>query len=141
MVEELYKYYHHEEENDVIPGFEGLSESEGPKKVDYIRYDNPYEAYLNAQIQVGDALIPILDRYITFLEDDEDIDLVLESLEHSVYQVKKQAYTNVEDWEQLLDHLPEYRLEEIENNPKGHGDLLIKELIWIRSYEEKWMKK
>jgi bacterioferritin len=117
------------------------SGSEGPKEVDYIRYDNPYEAYLNAQIRVDDALIPLLDEHIAFLEDDEDIDLVLESFEHNVYRVKKQIYTDVEDWEQLIDHLPEDRLEEIKNNPKGQGDLLIKELIWIRNYENKWMKK
>ena len=69
------------------------------------------------------------------------LDLVLESFEHSVYQVKKQTFSDVDDWEQLLDHLSEDRLEEIKNNPRGHGDLLIKELIWIRNYEEKWMKK
>jgi MerR family transcriptional regulator, copper efflux regulator len=109
--------------------------------VDYIRYENPYEAYLNAQIQVSDALIPVLEQHIAFLEDDEDIDLVLESFEHSVYRVKKQTYTNVEEWEKLLDYLSEDRREEIENNPKGHGDLLLKELIWIVNYEKKWMRK
>lgn len=141
LADELYKYYHQEEEKDPILGIEGLPGGEGPKKVDYIRYDNPYEAYLNAQIQLVDALIPTIEQHIAFLEDDEDIDLVLESFEHSIYRIKKQTYTDVEDWEQLLDHLPEERLEEIENNPKGHGDLLIKELIWIRNYEDKWMKK
>jgi bacterioferritin len=140
LLEELQRYYHQDEE-DAIPGIEGFPKGEGPRKVDYIRYENPYEAYLNAQIQVVDALIPILEQHIAFLEDDEDIDLVLESFEHSVYRVKKQTYTDVEDWEQLLEHLPEDRLDEIINNPKGHGDLLIKELIWIRSYEHKWMKK
>lgn len=47
----------------------------------------------------------------------------------------------MDDWEQLLDYLLEDRVEEIENNPKGHGDLLLKELIWIRNYETKWMEK
>jgi len=144
LTEELYNYYHQEKDSadDFIPGINDISTNKGPKKVDYIRYDNPYEAYLTAQIQVSEALLPILEQHIAFLEDDnEDLDLVLESFEHSVYQVKKQAYTDVEDWEQLLNHLSEDRLKEIENNPKGHGDLLIKELIWIRSYEEKWMRK
>ncbi|MDD3753758.1 MAG: hypothetical protein PHQ17_04250 [Methanobacterium sp.] len=140
LLEELHGYYHQDDEN-IIPNIEGFPKGEGPRKVSYIRYDNPYEAYLNAQIQVGDALLPILEQHIAFLEDDEDIDLVLESFEHSVYQVKKQTYADVEDWEQLLDYLPEDRLEKIKNNPKGHGDLLIKELLWIRSYEEKWMEK
>lgn len=141
LLEELHRYYHHDEEEDIIPGIEGIPKGEGPRKVNYIRYENPYEAYLNAQIQVGDALIPILEQHIAFLEDDEDIDLVLESFEHSVYRVKKQTYTDVEEWEKLLDHLPEDILDEIELNPKGHGDLLIKELMWIRDYENKWMEK
>jgi bacterioferritin len=146
LKEELYHYYHSKKDDrkDFIPrinkGSGDVPEGDGPKKVDYIRYDNPYEAYLTAQIQVYEALIPILEQHITFCEDDDDLDLVLESLEHHIYQVKKQAYTDVEDWEQLLDHLPEDRLEEIKINPKGHGDLLLKELIWIRSYEEKWLK-
>ncbi len=127
--------------NDIILVSDDIPEIEGPKKVDYIRYENPYEAYLNAQVQVIDALIPVLEQHISFLEDDEDIDLVLESFEHSVYRVKKQTYTDVEEWEKLLDYLPEDRKEEIENNPKGHGDLLLKELIWIRNYEKKWMMK
>ncbi|MDO5835895.1 MAG: hypothetical protein Q4P17_05240 [Methanobacterium sp.] len=108
--------------------------------MNYIGYHNPYEAYLNAKIQFDEAMIPNLNHHISFLEDGEDVDLVLESLEHTIYQVKKQAYTNVEDWEKLLDHLPEDRIEEIENNPKGYGDLLLKELIWIRNYEMKWVK-
>jgi bacterioferritin len=140
LSEDLQKYYHQDSEKNVS-SIEGFPKGEGPRKVDYICYDNPYEAYLNAQIQVGDALLPILEQHIAFLEDDEDIDLVLESFEHSVYQVKKQTFSDVDDWEQLLDHLSEDRLEEIKNNPRGHGDLLIKELIWIRNYEEKWMKK
>ena len=139
LVDELFEYYNREETDEVIHGTGDFGK--GPKKVNFIRYDNPYEAYLTAQIQLGEALIPILNQHISFLEDGEDVDLVLESLEHSIYRVKKQAYINVEDWEQLLDHLSEDRLEEIENNPKGHGDLLLKELSWIRNYETKWMKK
>lgn len=141
LVDELYNYYGEKEDDDLILGVDGLPGGEDSKKAEYISYEKPYEIYLNAQIKVGDELIPILEKYIAFLEEGEDVDLVLESFVHSVYQVKKQTYTDVEDWEQLLDHLPEDRLEEIENNPKGYGDLLIKELIWIRSYENKWMKK
>lgn len=140
LVEELFQYYNREESDEVIPGLENSGRG-SPKKVDYIRYDNPYEAYVNAQIQLDEALIPILNQHISFLEEGEDVDLVLESLEHSIYRVKKQVYTDVDDWEKLLDYLPEDRVEEIENNPKGHGDLLLKELIWIRNYETKWMEK
>jgi hypothetical protein len=140
LVEELFQYYNREESDEDIPGVEN-SRKGSPKKVDYIRYDNPYEAYVNAQIQLDETLIPILNQHISFLEEGQDVDLVLESLEHSIYRVKKQAYTDVDDWEQLLDYLPEDRVEEIENNPKGHGDLLLKELIWIRNYETKWMEK
>ena len=43
--------------------------------------------------------------------------------------------------EQLLDHLSEDRLEEIKNNPRGHGDLLIKELIWIQELRRKMDEK
>ncbi|PKL71386.1 MAG: hypothetical protein CVV29_10880, partial [Methanobacteriales archaeon HGW-Methanobacteriales-2] len=112
LVEELFQYYHREETDEVVQEV-GDFEKGNPKKVNFIRYDNPYEAYLNAKIQFDEAMIPSLNHHISFLEDGEDVDLVLESLEHTIYQVKKQAYTNVEDWEKLLDHLPEDMIEEI----------------------------
>ncbi|HII84532.1 MAG TPA: hypothetical protein HA271_06785 [Methanobacterium subterraneum] len=139
LVEELFQYYHREKTDEVVQEV-GDFEKGNPKKVNFIRYHNPYEAYLTAQIQLDEALILILNQHISFLEDGDDVDLVLESLEHSIYRVKKQAYTNVEDWEKLLDHLTEDRMEKIKINPKGHGDLLLKELIWIRNYETRWMK-
>jgi bacterioferritin len=55
--------------------------------------------------------------------------------------LKNRSILMLKTGRQLIDHLPEDRLEEIKNNPKGQGDLLIKELIWIRNYENKWMKK
>jgi MerR family transcriptional regulator, copper efflux regulator len=61
----------------------------GMRVVENVRYENPYEAYLTAQIQQGDALIPILDQHITLIKDGTDLDLVLESLEHNIYRVKK----------------------------------------------------
>lgn len=169
LVEELSNYYYNDKDSDKVsqmgkqPSFkEGIvdddeksnfdqfngksttnstNDSNGPKRVDFIGFDNPYEAYLTAQIQECNALLPVLDQHISFLEDGEDIDLVLESLEHSIYRVKKQTYTNVEEWEKLLDFLPEEKIKEIEHNPLGHGDFLLKELIWIRKYEDKWMKR
>lgn len=134
LLEELLEYYQSKENDD------NLLLEDGLREIEPVRYDNPYEAYLTAQIQIIDALIPVLDRHIFFLEEGEDIDLVIASFEHSIYQVKKQAYSNVEDWEALINHLADDRLEEIQKNPKGHGDLLINELMWIRNYEKKWKK-
>ncbi|KUK71911.1 MULTISPECIES: hypothetical protein [Methanobacterium] len=139
LIEQLFKYYHQEEGEGNPREMEDLVD--GPKKVKYINYDNPYEAYISAQIHLDQAMVPILEQHIAFLEEGEDVDLVLESMEHSIYRVKKQTYTDVQEWEQLLHHLPADRLEEIENNPKGPGDLLLKELIWIQNYERKWMQK
>lgn len=139
LIEQIFKYYH-QEEGEGNP-WEMEDSADGPKKVEYINYDNPYEAYISAQIHLDQAMVPILEHHIAFLEEGEDVDLVLESMEHSIYQVKKQTYTDVPEWEQLLHHLPADLLEEIENNPKGPGDLLLKELIWIQNYERKWMQK
>jgi MerR family transcriptional regulator, copper efflux regulator len=135
LMDELSAYYHPDEGGNTIQSQSGLRELES------VRYDNPYEAYLTAQIRLGDALLPILDQHITLIKDGEDLDLVLESLEHSIYRVKKKTYTDVEDWKMLLDHLPKDRLEEIEKNPKGYGDLLLKELNWLRKYEARWKDK
>jgi bacterioferritin len=41
------------------------------------------------------------------------------------------------EWEALLDHITDERITEITCNPKGYGDLILKELIWIRKFEEK----
>jgi MerR family transcriptional regulator, copper efflux regulator len=131
LMDELSGYYYPKKGENTAKSQNGLC------GVNNIRYDNPYEAYLTAQIQVSNALIPILDQHISLLKDDEDLDLVLESLELSIYRVKKQAYADVEDWEMLLYHLPEERLDIIEENPKGYGDLLLKELNWIRKYEDR----
>jgi MerR family transcriptional regulator, copper efflux regulator len=130
LLDELSAYYPKEEEN--------TNHHKGLRVVENVRYENPYEAYLTAQIQLGDALIPILDQHITLIKDGTDLDLVLQSLEHSIYRVKKKTYTDVDDWKLLLDHLPKDRLEKIERNPKGFGDLLLKELNWLRKYEARW---
>jgi MerR family copper efflux transcriptional regulator len=135
LLDELSAYYLQDEGGNTIQSQSGLRELEN------VRYDNPYEAYLTAQIRLGDALLPILDQHITLIKDGEDLDLVLESLENSIYRVKKETYTDVEDWKMLLDHLPKERLEEIEKNPKGYGDLLLKELNWLRNYEARWKDK
>ena len=80
------------------------------------------------------ALLPILEQHIAFLEDDEDIDLVLESFEHSVYQVKNRPFLMLMITEQLLDHLSEDGWKKLKII--RHGDLLIKNSFGIRNYEE-----
>jgi MerR family transcriptional regulator, copper efflux regulator len=132
LLDELSSYY------NPVEGENTNQSQSGLREVENMRYDNPYEAYLTAQIQLGNALLPILDQHITLIKDGEDVDIVLESLEHSIYRVKKLTYTNVADWKMLLDHLTKDRLEEIEKNPKGYGDLLLKELNWLRKYETRW---
>jgi len=135
LLDELSAYYHPKEGENANHSHRGL------RVIESIRYDNPYEAYLTAQIQLGDALIPILDQHIALIKDGTDLDLVLESLEHYIYRVKKQTYTDIDDWKILLEHLPKDRLEKIEKNPKGYGDLLLKELNWLRKYEARWKGK
>jgi MerR family transcriptional regulator, copper efflux regulator len=65
------------------------------------------------------------------------LDRVIESLEYEIYKVKKDVYMDMKEWEALLKYISEDRLFEIKENPKGPGDLLIKELAWIKEYEER----
>ncbi|MDI6644894.1 MAG: hypothetical protein QME14_07525 [Methanobacteriaceae archaeon] len=107
------------------------------KDIKNLNYSNPYEAYLVSQIKIGEKLPNLLEKHITLLEDGDDIDHTLESFEFEVYKVKKAIYRDMEEWEALIDHIPDYRLFEIEVNPKGPGDLLINELLWIKEYEKR----
>jgi bacterioferritin len=66
----------------------------------------------------------------------DDIDDVLESFEIEVYGVKKDIYKNLTEWEDLLDNITDERIQEITRNPKGHGDKILKELWWIRKFED-----
>ena len=70
----------------------------------------------------------------------DDIDAVLESFESNVYFIKKNIYSNLGEWKVLLDHIDDERISEITTNPKGYGDLILKELLWIRKCEEKQQK-
>ena len=67
----------------------------------------------------------------------DDIDKILESFESDVYHVKRDIYSNLREWEVLIDHIDDERISEITCNPKGYGDLLLKELIWLRKCKEK----
>jgi MerR family transcriptional regulator, copper efflux regulator len=79
----------------------------------------------------------IVNEHIFMLNVGDDIDIVLEEFELEVYSVKKNVYSNLKEWDALLDHINDERISEITNNPKGYGDKIMKELLWIRKFEEK----
>ena len=100
-------------------------------------YNDPNETYLLIQIKIIKALLPLLEAHINCIERDNDLDEVVSSLEFEIYKVKKKTYAEIPEWEELLDHLPTQRLQEIGDNPRGPGDLIIKELSWIKNYEDR----
>jgi len=103
----------------------------------YVSYKNPFEAYLLTQIKMVETLPQIIEEHIRMLNVGDDIDLVLESFELEVYHIKKNVYSELTEWEVLIDHITDERKSDITCNPKGHGDLILKELLWIRKCEEK----
>ncbi len=118
---------------------DGLYEVEGEfKDIKSDIYNNPYETYLLAQVKIVKVLPSIIEKHLGCLENEHDLDMVLESLEFEIYKIKKEVYVNIKEWEDLIKHLSDSLLMEIENNPKGPGDFIIKELCWIRDYEERW---
>ena len=112
----------------------------GLKNLNSVSYENSYETYLITQIKIT-ILLPItIEEHVRMLNVDEDIDSVLELFELKVYDIKKDIYSNLGEWELVLDHIDDERISKISRNPKGHGDLLLKELLWIRKCEEKHAK-
>lgn len=107
----------------------------------YVSYKNPFEAYLLTQIKMVETLPQIIEEHIRMLNVGDDIDLVLESFELEVYHIKKNVYSELTEWEVLIDHITNERKSEITCNPKGHGDLILKDLLWIRKCEEKFFQK
>jgi len=107
------------------------------KDLKYVSYKNPFEAYLLTQIKMVETLPQIIEEHIRMLNVGDDIDLVLESFELEVYHIKKNVYSELTEWEVLIDHITDERKSDITCNPKGHGDLILKELLWIRKCEEK----
>ena len=134
LEEELNKYYNqvNKSSTDDLNGF---------KDIEHISYENPYEAYLITQLKIVEILPPVIEEYIHKLNVGEDIDIVLELFELDVFHIKRDIYSNLSEWEILLDHITDERISEINCNPKGHGDLILKEIIWIKKYEEKLLKK
>ena len=112
----------------------------GLKSLKDVSYENSYEAYLITQIKLSILLPSVIEEHIRLLNIDEDIDFVLEHFELKVYEIKKDIYSNLGEWELILDHIDDERISKICSNPKGHGDLLLKELFWIRKCEEKHAK-
>ncbi|MBP2046057.1 hypothetical protein [Methanobacterium aggregans] len=98
--------------------------------------DDAGQVYIISQLNVARAMPEVLDQHITMLEEGEDLDRVLVSFEYHVYKVKKDVYSDMGDWEVLLKFIPEDRKFQIQRDPKGPGDLILKELIWIKDYEK-----
>lgn len=133
LLEELFRYYYPDDDEN----------ENRTKRIDvkYINYTNPYEAYLTAQIKIGENLPELLEEHVHLLQKGEDLDQVLESLEFKFYRLKKDVYADIPDWNELLEFIHPDLLDKILNTPKGPGDFLLKELLWIRSFEERWKNK
>ncbi len=129
LLVELGKYYSDEkiEDMDVEGGF---------KDLEFVSCNDPYEAYLLTQIKIVETMPQVINEQIFLLNVGDDIDEVLEDFELEVYRVKKDIYSNLREWDTLLDHLTDERLQEITRNPKGYGDKILKEIHWIRMFEE-----
>jgi MerR family transcriptional regulator, copper efflux regulator len=138
FVNELINYYKKNNSPDSIKAAD--DPKIGLKDLKDISYENPYEAYLITQIKLVEELPSVIDEHIRMLNVDDNIDSVLESFESNVYFIKKSIYSNLGEWEVLLDHIDDERIADITCNPKGYGDLLLKELLWIRKCEEKHQK-
>jgi bacterioferritin len=98
--------------------------------------DDAGEVYIISQLKVARAMPEVLDQHINLLEEGEDLDRVLVSFEYNVYRVKKEVYSDMGDWELLLKVLPDDRRFQIQKDPKGPGDLILKELMWLKDYEK-----
>lgn len=101
-----------------------------------LSFDNTFKMYVKAQLKLVNMLPAVLDEHLTLLRSGDDLDHAVKSLEHAVYLVKKDVYKDMDEWHTLLNHMDVDRLVEINKNPKGPGDLIIKDLLWIKSYEE-----
>ena len=139
LIDELVNYYHNNNQKsdadrvveDPINGLKDLNE---------VSYENSYEAYLITQIKLTILLPSVIEEHVKMLNVDEDIDSVLELFELKVYKIKKDIYSNLGEWELVLDHIDDERISKISTEPKGYGDLLLKELLWIRKCEGKHTK-
>ena len=134
LLKELGNYYS-SESNGNTPDFQ-----DGFKDLEFMSFSDATEAYILTQIKVVDTMPMVLNEHIFRLNVGDDIDDVLESFEIEVYGVKKDIYKNLTEWEDLLNHVSNERLQEIIKNPKGHGDKILKELWWIRRFEDRHLE-
>ena len=136
LIDEIVNYYRNNNQNldadrvveDPVYGLKDLNN---------VSFENSYEAYLITQIKLTILLPSVIDVHVRKFNVGDDIDSVLELFELKVYDIKKDIYSNLGEWELVLDHIDDERISKITSNPKGHGDLLLKELLWIRKCEEK----
>jgi MerR family transcriptional regulator, copper efflux regulator len=136
LIDELVNYYRNiDQKSDADRVVE--DPINGLKDLNDVSYENSYEAYLITQIKLSILLPSVIEEHVKMLNVDEDIDSVLELFELKVYDIKKDIYSNLGEWELVLDHIDDERISKISTEPKGHGDLLLKELLWIRKCEEK----
>ena len=134
FIDELINYYN----NNSLDGNKTTNDPKrGLKDLKDVSYKNPYEAYLITQIKLVESLPSVIDEHIIMLNIGDDIDTILESFKSNVYHIKKDIYSNLGEWEVLIEHIDNERISEITCNPKWYGDLLLKELLWIRKCEEK----
>ncbi|MGC9516764.1 MAG: hypothetical protein ACP5C3_03595 [Methanomicrobiales archaeon] len=138
LLRKLLKYYNRDD--SILEKHGVYHVKKDLKNVKNVNYSNPLEAYLISQIKICEKVPPILSKYISLLENGNDIDHTLESFELEVYKIKKEIYAGMDEWKAVIDHIPDYRLFEIEINPKGPGDHLINELLWLKDYEERFKK-
>ena len=132
LLEALAEYYSDKKESNNVLGI-----NNGLKDLEFLSYDNAYEAYILTQIKIVESLPSVINDHIFMLNVGDDIDIVLEDFELEVYRIKKDVYCNLKEWDTLLDHVDYERISEITSNPQGYGDKILKELFWIRKFEEK----
>lgn len=101
-----------------------------------LKFDNTFKMYVETQLKLVNMLPAIVDEHLALLRSGDDLDHAVKSLEHAVYMVKKDVYKDMDEWHTLLNHMDVDRLVEISKNPKGPGDLIVKDLLWMKSYEE-----
>lgn len=101
-----------------------------------LKFDNTFKMYVETQLKLVNMLPATVDEHLALLRSGDDLDHAVKSLEHAVYMVKKDVYKDMDEWHTLLNHMDVDRLVEINNNPKGPGDLIVKDLLWMKSYEE-----
>ena len=124
-------------QKDINTGEKSFNEIEENKNhLQPLNPDNAGEIYIISRIKIARAIPQVLDRHITMLEEDEDLDRILVSFEYQVYRVKKDIYGNMGDWEVLLNFIPEDKRFQIQKDPKGPVDFILKDLIWLREYEQ-----